>query len=64
MELSKRIKELLEEYDFSLCGEITERYDEKMCIRDRYRTLQVFFTNRKLKEDFKNGKRKYLFNHV
>lgn len=29
MELSKRIKELLEEYDFSLCGEITERYDEK-----------------------------------
>lgn len=30
----------------------------------RYRTLQVFFTNRKLKGDFKNGKRKYLFNHV
>lgn len=29
MELSKRIEELLEEYDFSLCGEITERYDEK-----------------------------------
>lgn len=23
-----------------------------------------FFTNRKLKGDFKNGKRKYLFNHV
>lgn len=29
MELSKRIEELLEKYDFSLCGEITERYNEK-----------------------------------
>ena len=29
MELSKRIEELLEEHDFSLCGEITERYGEK-----------------------------------
>ena len=29
IELSKRIDELLEEYNFSLCGEITERYSEK-----------------------------------
>ena len=29
MELSKRIEELLEEYDFNLCGKITERYSEK-----------------------------------
>ncbi len=29
MELSKRIEELLEEYDFSLCGEIIERYNDK-----------------------------------
>lgn len=29
MELSKRIEELLNEYDFSLCGEITERYGDK-----------------------------------
>jgi len=29
MELSKRIEGLLEEYDFSLCGEITERYNDK-----------------------------------
>ena len=29
MELSKRIEEVLEKFDFSLCGEITERYNEK-----------------------------------
>ena len=29
MELSKRIEELLEKHDFSICGEITERYGEK-----------------------------------
>ncbi len=29
MELSNRIVELLEEYDFSLCGEIIERYNDK-----------------------------------
>lgn len=29
MELSKRIEEILEKFDFSLCGEITERYGEK-----------------------------------
>ncbi len=29
MELSKRIEELLEKYDFSLCGKITERYNDK-----------------------------------
>ncbi len=29
MELSKRIEEVLEEFDFSLCGEISERYNEK-----------------------------------
>lgn len=29
MELSKRIEEVLEKFDFSLCGEITERYSEK-----------------------------------
>lgn len=29
MELTKRIEDLLEKYDFSLCGEITERYSEK-----------------------------------
>lgn len=29
MELSKRVEELLEEYNLSLCGDITERYDEK-----------------------------------
>lgn len=29
MELSKRIEGLLEEHDFSLCEEITERYSEK-----------------------------------
>lgn len=29
MELSKRIEELLEEHDFSVCGEISERYREK-----------------------------------
>lgn len=29
MELSKRIEEVLEKFDFSLCGEISERYNEK-----------------------------------
>lgn len=29
MELSERIKELLDEHDFSVCGEISERYREK-----------------------------------
>lgn len=29
MELSKRIEELLEKHDFSVCGEISERYREK-----------------------------------
>lgn len=29
MELSKKIEEVLEKFDFSLCGEITERYGEK-----------------------------------
>lgn len=29
MELSKRIMELLEEHDFTVCGEITERYSQK-----------------------------------
>lgn len=29
MKLSKRIEEVLEEFDFSLCGEISERYSEK-----------------------------------
>lgn len=29
MELSKRIEEVLEKFDFSLCGEILERYNEK-----------------------------------
>lgn len=29
MELSKRVEELLEGYDFSLCGEIAERYNDK-----------------------------------
>lgn len=29
MELSKRIEEILEKFDFSLCGEISERYSEK-----------------------------------
>lgn len=29
MELSKRIEEVLEKFDFSLCGEISERYSEK-----------------------------------
>jgi Uncharacterized conserved protein len=29
MELSKRIEEVLERFDFSLCGEISERYNEK-----------------------------------
>lgn len=29
MELSKRIEEVLENFDFSLCGEILERYNEK-----------------------------------
>lgn len=29
MELSKRIEELLEKYNFSVCGKITERYDDK-----------------------------------
>ena len=29
MELSKRIEELLDEHDFSVCGEISERYREK-----------------------------------
>lgn len=29
MELSKKIGKILEEYDFSLCGDITERYTEK-----------------------------------
>ncbi len=29
MELSKRIEELLEKHDFSVCGEITERYNDK-----------------------------------
>lgn len=29
MELSNRIEEVLEKFDFYLCGEISERYDEK-----------------------------------
>lgn len=29
MELSKRIEKLLEKFDFSLCGEISERYSKK-----------------------------------
>ncbi|MCM1121170.1 MAG: hypothetical protein NC416_01165 [Eubacterium sp.] len=29
MELSKKIEELLEKYDFSLCGDVAERYSEK-----------------------------------
>lgn len=29
MELSERIEEVLEKFDFSLCGEISERYNEK-----------------------------------
>ena len=29
MELSKRIEEVLEKFDFSLCGEISERYNEE-----------------------------------
>lgn len=29
MELSNRIEEVLKRFDFSLCGEITERYSEK-----------------------------------
>ena len=29
MELSKRVEDLLEENDFSVCGEISERYDER-----------------------------------
>ena len=29
MELSERIEELLDEHDFSVCGDISERYGEK-----------------------------------
>ena len=29
MKLSKRIEELLEEYNFNICREISERYGEK-----------------------------------
>lgn len=29
MELSKRIEDVLEKFDFSLCGDISERYNEK-----------------------------------
>lgn len=29
MKLSKKIEKVLEKYDFSLCGEISERYDDK-----------------------------------
>lgn len=29
MELSKRIEDVLEKFDFSLCGDISERYNGK-----------------------------------